>query len=176
MHNIFLFLYYGFARHLPKSTFPFFGNSFMLIRRYLCSSIFNSCGGKLVVENGAYFGNGNDFRVGYEGGIGSNFRSMNRIVTIGNHLMMSEDVFFIGGGHCFDRLDIPMGHQGEVAKTPLEIADDVWIGARVIVLPGCKRLGTGVIIGAGSVVTKDIPDYAVVGGNPAKVIRYRNSD
>jgi acetyltransferase-like isoleucine patch superfamily enzyme len=41
------------------------------------------------------------------------------------------------------------------------------------VLPGCKRIGRGFIIGAGSVVTKDIPDYAIVGGNPARVIKMR---
>lgn len=173
---MYLIFYYGFARYLPKSTFPIFGIFFMLLRRGLCKRIFASCGSKLVVENGAYFGKGNDFRVGIEVGIGSNFKSMNRIVSIGNYLMMSEDVLFIGGGHQFDRLDLPMGHQGESSKTPLTIADDVWIGARVIILPGCKQIGRGVIIGAGSVVTKDIPDYAVVGGNPAKVIRFRTSN
>lgn len=49
----------------------------------------------------------------------------------------------------------------------------MWIGARVIVLPCCKRIGHGAIIGAGSVVTKDVPDWAVVAGNPAKVIKLR---
>ena len=88
--------------------------------------------------------------------------------------MMAEDVLFLGGGHKFDRLDIPMAHQSDEPKTPLVIKDDVWIGARTIVLPGCTRIGKGVIIGAGSVVTKDLPDYAVAAGNPARVIRYRN--
>lgn len=64
---------------------------------------------------------------------------------------------------------------GDGDKTPLKIEDDVWIGAKVIVLPGCKHIGKGIVIGAGSVVTKDIPDYAIIGGNPAKIIRYRNS-
>ena len=171
-----LLFYYGFASYLPKSTFPILGKQFMLIRRFLCNQIFASCGEKLVVENGAYFGTGDDFRVGIEVGIGTNFKSMNRIVSIGNHLMMSEEVMFLGGGHYYDRLDIPMGHQGGNSKTALTIDDDVWIGARVMVLPGCKKIGTGVIIGAGSVVTKDIPDYAIVGGNPAKIIRFRNSE
>ena len=48
-----------------------------------------------------------------------------------------------------------------------------WIGARAIILPGCKRIGAHSIIGAGAVVTKDVPDYAIVGGNPAKIIRMR---
>lgn len=54
----------------------------------------------------------------------------------------------------------------------IEIGHDVWIGANVIILDGIK-IGNGVIVGAGSVVTKDIPSYAIVGGNPAKIIRYR---
>ena len=54
----------------------------------------------------------------------------------------------------------------------MHIGDDVWIGTNVIILPGVN-IGSHCIIGAGAVVTKDVPDYAVVGGVPAKVIRYR---
>lgn len=53
------------------------------------------------------------------------------------------------------------------------IGNDVWIGQNTIILPGCKTIGDGVVIGAGSVVTKDVPPYAVVGGNPAKIIKFR---
>jgi maltose O-acetyltransferase len=128
---------------------------------------------KLVVEKGAYFGNGKNFLIGNEVGLGKNFKSLNRIVTIDDYLMMGEDVLFLGGKHNFDRTDIPMGHQEGEENTPLHIAGDVWIGARAIILPGCRRIGHGSIIGAGAVVTKDVPDWAIVGGNPAHVIRYR---
>lgn len=57
---------------------------------------------------------------------------------------------------------------GEVAENPLTIEDDVWIGAHVIVLPRCRRIGVGAIVGAGSVVTKDVPPFTIVGGNPAR--------
>src|ERR1035437_10061614 len=160
MNNIYLLLYYGFALYLPKSTRPL-GKPSMLFRRFLCKRLFAACGERLVVENKAYFGNGKDFQVGTEAALGYNFKSMNRTVKIGNNLMMAEDVLFLGGGHKFDRLDIPMGHQPSEPKTPLEIGDDVWIGARVMILPGCRNIGKGVIVGAGSVVTKDIPDYAI---------------
>ncbi len=176
MRQFYLFLYYGFARYLPKSTTPFVGKVSMKFRSFLCSKLFSSCGKKLVVENNVYFGNGKDFKAGNEAALGANFKSTNRIVTIGNNLMMAEEVLFIGGGHSFDRTDIPMGHQGELEKSALKIDDDVWIGTRVIILPGCKHIGKAVIIGAGSVVTKDVPDYAIVGGNPARLIRYRNID
>ena len=55
------------------------------------------------------------------------------------------------------------------------VGNDVWIGANVII-PGGLRIGTGAIVAAGAVVVKDVPPYAVVGGNPAKIIRYRFSE
>lgn len=173
MKTFYLFIYYGFARYLPKSTTSIVGNLGMKIRRLLCKHIFLSCGEKVVIENNVYFGNGRDIELGSEVGFGSNFKSLNRILKIGSYLMMGEDVLFLGGGHNYKQTDIPMGYQATIPRTPLLINDDVWIGARVIVLPGCKRIGKGVIIGAGSVVTRDIPDYAIVGGNPAKIIKYR---
>ena len=170
-------LYYGFARFLPKSTTPVLGKMSGLVRRVICKQMFQKGGThlckKLVVEKGAYFGSGKNFTVGNEVGLGKNFKSLNRIVTIDDYLMMGEEVLFLGAGHNIDRTDIPMSHQGSKAPTPLHIAGDVWIGARAIILPGCKRIGHGVVIGAGSVVTKDVPDWAIVGGNPARVIRYR---
>lgn len=173
-------LYYGFARFLPKSTWPVLGRLSRYIRAGLCKKLFQSDethhAQDLNVEQGAYFGSGKNFTVGNHVGLGKNFKSLNRIVTIDDYLMMGEDVLFLGGGHNFERTDTPMGLQGSKEATPLHIAGDVWIGARVIVLPGCKRIGHGAVIGAGSVVTKDVPDWAVVGGNPAQVIRYRKTE
>jgi acetyltransferase-like isoleucine patch superfamily enzyme len=59
-------------------------------------------------------------------------------------------------------------------RSHLVIGNDVWIGVRVTICPNVRSIGNGVVIGAGAVVTKPVPDYAVVGGNPARVIRYRN--
>ena len=170
-------LYYGFARHLPKSTVPVLGLLSRRIRRGICQHLFqkdedHQCR-DLNVEQGAYFGSGKCFTVGDHVGIGKDFKSLNRIVTIDDYLMMGEDVLFLGGGHQMNRTDIPMGQQGSLDVTPLHIAGDVWIGARVIVLPGCRRIGHGSVIGAGSVVTRDVPDWAVVGGNPARVLKSR---
>lgn len=59
-----------------------------------------------------------------------------------------------------------------MSKGEVSVGDDVWIGANAIIMSGVT-VGTGVIVGAGSVVTKDVPPYAIVGGNPAKIIKYR---
>jgi maltose O-acetyltransferase len=64
-----------------------------------------------------------------------------------------------------------MCEQGFYEEKPVVI-DDVWIGGHVIILPGV-HIGKGAIVGAGAVVTKDVPEYAIVGGSPAKVIKYR---
>ncbi|TIW19777.1 MAG: CatB-related O-acetyltransferase, partial [Mesorhizobium sp.] len=57
-------------------------------------------------------------------------------------------------------------------KGPMEIGNDVWIGRRAIIMPGL-RIGDGSVVGAGAIVTKDVAPYAVVAGNPARLIRYR---
>lgn len=126
-----------------------------------------------IILQGAYIGNGKDVRIGNNVGLGRNFKVLMRMLTIGDNVMMGEDVLFLGGGHRHSRTDVPMNKQGSEGKTPLYIESDVWIGARVTVLPGCRHIGRGAIIGACAVVTKDVPDFAVVAGNPAKVMKYR---
>lgn len=174
MRHLYLFLYYGFAQYLPKSVTPIVGKSAKKIRIALCKQIFKQMGKACNVERKAYFGNGKDISLGYKSGLGANCKILNRKIFASDYLMMGEDVLILGGGHDFDEIAVPMGEQGCKSKTNLTIDNDVWIGARAIILPGCTKIGKGVIIGAGSVVTKDIPDFAIVGGNPARVIRYRN--
>lgn len=87
---------------------------------------------------------------------------------------MGPDVTILTHTHNIERTDIPMGQQG-MRVSEVVIGNDVWIGMRVIIMPGVK-VGDGVVIGAGAVVTKDVPDFAIVGGVPAKIIRYRNSN
>jgi maltose O-acetyltransferase len=80
-----------------------------------------------------------------------------------------------GGGyflsHKYERTDLPICKQGLAPKSKLIIGNDVWIGCRVTILSNCNKIGTGAVIGACSVVTRDVPDYAVVAGNPAKKYR-----
>lgn len=170
----YLLLYYILAQHLPKSTFPVFGFMGEKIRLFLCHKLFASMGKNVNVENNAYIGNGSRISIGDNSGIGAYFHVQNTNLKIGNNVMMGEEVLILGGGHRNDRLDIPMLVQGELPLSDLEICDDVWVGSRATIMGKVSRIGKGVIIGAGSVVTKPIPDYAVVAGNPAKILRFRN--
>lgn len=169
-------LYYGIAKHLPQSATPVIGKISSAFRRWCCSHMFAKCGKKLYVDHGVYFGNGKDIQVGNEVGFAKRFVVHNRLLSVEDYVMIGEDSMFLGSGHGFDRIDIPIGQQESKEKTPLDIASDVWIGARAIILPGCKHIGHGAIIGAGSVVTKDVPDYAIMGGNPAKIIKFRKNN
>lgn len=92
-------------------------------------------------------------------------------LVIGNNVMMGPDVVILTHSHNIDRVDVPMGQQGSWVRK-VTIGNDVWIGMRSIIMPGIT-IGDGAIIGAGAVVTKDVPDYAVVGGVPARIIRFR---
>jgi acetyltransferase-like isoleucine patch superfamily enzyme len=96
-------------------------------------------------------------------------------IQIGNHVMFGPEVVVIGGGHNMSVVGKPMISVHE--KTGNEdlgvvIEDDVWIGARAIILRGV-RVGRGSVVAAAAVVTKSVPPYAIVGGNPAQVIRFR---
>lgn len=173
MRTFWLIVYYGFARHLPKSNRPVLGKFGGWLRSKCAKHLFAECKGYVNLEQGAYIGNGKAFHVLGDAGFGKDFKCHSRIVTVHGELLMGEDVLFQGNDHEFSNPDVPVGKQGPHPADPLEICEDVWIGARAIVLLGCKKIGAHSIIGAGAVVTKDVPEYAIVGGNPAKVIRMR---
>ena len=92
-------------------------------------------------------------------------------VHIGNNVIMGPDVKIYSRNHKYDRLDLPIQKQGKNYYVTT-IGNDVWLGANVIITAGCN-IGNHVIVAAGAVVTKDMPDYAIVGGVPAKTIGTR---
>jgi acetyltransferase-like isoleucine patch superfamily enzyme len=63
-----------------------------------------------------------------------------------------------------------------IERRSITIGNDVWVGCNAIILPAVSRVGDGAVIGAGAIVTRDVPDFAVVAGNPARIIRYRFSE
>ena len=93
-------------------------------------------------------------------------------VSIGRYFHSGMNVTIITSNHNYDSDDAIPYDKIRINK-PVTILDFVWIGHGVIILPGVT-IGEGAIIAAGSVVAKDIPDYAIAGGNPARVIKMRN--
>lgn len=165
-------LYYVVAQYLPANKVPVIGTISLYLRNVLCRVIFKKCGSHVTIHRKAYWGF-NQIEIGDYSTLGPNFTMCHSSLKMGRYVMMAPNMLIIGGTHKFDRTDIPMCQQGYHSKTKLVIGDDVWIGNRVTVLSNCRRIGQGAVIGACSVVTKDVPDYAIVAGNPAKVIRYR---
>lgn len=92
-------------------------------------------------------------------------------VEIGRHTQLAGGVAIHDNNHNFDDCDTPICKQGFCSEK-ITIGEDVWVGTHAVILQGVK-VGNHSIIGAGSIVTKDVPDWAIVGGNPAKVIRMR---
>lgn len=93
-------------------------------------------------------------------------------IFIGRSVLIAANCYIGGGRYITDRLDIPMMEQGVYTKGAVVIEDDVWLGAGSTVLDGVK-IGKGCIVGAGAVVTKDLPEYAIATGVPAKIIKTR---
>lgn len=91
-------------------------------------------------------------------------------VEIGAHCMFANGCFVTDGDHRFDDPDLPVPWQGFTSKGPTIIGDNVWCGANVVVTSGVT-IGERCVIGAGSVVTRDIPSFSVAAGAPARVLR-----
>lgn len=165
-----LVLYYGFAQYLPTQPVPGWRLAYAL-RQVLVRHIFDHCGKGIIVKRGAYFGSGSGIRVGHRAQIGHNSR-IDHSVEIGDDVLMGPDVVIMTGGHAYLDSDTPINQQGAVSRKPVKIGRDVWIGTRVVILPGVE-IGQGAVIGASSVVTKSIPAFAVAAGSPARVVKWR---
>lgn len=168
-----LLFYYLVAYHLPSSSLSVVGKFSKWFRVFLCKFLLRKMGLCCNIQRGVYLGTGSDISMGNYSALGENLKIHNTYLCIGDYVMMGPDIMIMGGGHIFEKTDIPMARQGNIGKSELIICDDVWIGTRVTILGNVKTIGKGAIIVAGAVVTKPVPDYAIVGGNPAKVIKYR---
>lgn len=168
--TIFFYLLYQVVRYLPDNYNRI---NFMAkqLRGLAVRGFITYAGKNININKNAEISP--DFRIGDNSGVGAN-SIIGKFTNIGNNVMMGQECIIYTRNHAFSRVDIPMIQQGMQDFKPVKIGDDVWIGARVTILPGVT-IGNGVIIGAGAVVAKDIPDYAVVVGNPGKIIKYRNT-
>ena len=156
------------AKHLPRDI-PLFGEWFHKFRSFLCRPLFKEAGKVVGVGRGADFDNGCNIIMKDYAHIGEYavLAGPHATITIGRHVMMGSYCMIIAQNHKY----LEEGFDGFEGKDVL-IDDYAWIGNRVIILPGV-RIGKYAIIGAGAVVTKNIPDYAIAVGNPAVVKKYR---
>lgn len=141
------------------------------IRGFLCSQIFEYAGENINVERGAHFGKGFKLRIGNNSGLGINCTIPNDAI-IGDNVMMGPNCYVHKVNHAFSRTDIPMCQQGFSEPKSVIIDDDVWIGRNVTIMVG-RHISKGSIIAANTVLTKDFPEYSIVGGNPSRLIRSR---
>ena len=114
--------------------------------------------------------------IGARSGVGAGtivHSALGNPVRIGEDVIVGPQCYIVGGGNYnTDRLDIPIWHQGIRPDGGVEIAGDVWLGAKVSVLGGVKVAG-GAVVATGAVLTKEVPARAVVAGAPAKVLKVR---
>ena len=139
------------------------GNNFSIGRNSIieCTGVLRELGESLII--------------GENVGIAANaFIAVRGSLKIGKNTIIGPGVSIHTENHNFDKLDVPIRLQGATRKG-IEIGEDCWIGSKAIILDGVK-IGSHVIVAAGAVVNKDVTDYAIVGGVPAKIIRERKED
>ena len=137
-------------------------------QRELLNQILGSIKGELVITAPFYCD------CGFNISVGENFYTNHNVtildaakVTFGDNVFIAPNCVFSTAGHA---IDSEQRNRGLEIALPITVGDGVWIGANVSVLPGVT-IGSNTVIGAGSVVNKDIPDGVIACGNPCRVIR-----
>ena len=173
MRYFYLFLYYLIFRYLPSNScfLKPIGRLSGRLRYYSCRHIFKYCGKGVGIERMASFGTGKNIEIGDNSNLGINCKVPSDI-KIGDDVMMGPNFTCYTSNHRYDRLDIPMNKQGTTPRAKLEIGSDVWIGCDVLLMPG-GYIPNGAVVAARSIVTKRFPDNCVLGGVPAKLIKFR---
>lgn len=120
----------------------------------------NSMESSIIIGEKTYIGELNNIRAG--GGS----------IKIGNKCLISQHVTIVCSNHGINKNNLIINQPWDQKDNFVIISDDCWIGANSVILPGVK-IGKGAVIAAGSVVTKNVPEYAIVCGNPARILKYR---
>lgn len=171
LHEIKLSIYYMVISKLPNSRFL---NQFNSIRMWYLSKVIRIIKphDSSKIQENVYIGDGKKISIGFHCQINENVFIQG--ATIGNFVMIAPNVAILSATHKTDDSSVPMIMQGATEHHFPEIGNDVWIGRNAIIMPGVK-VSNGCIIGAGAIVTKDIPPYSVAAGVPARIIKKRPS-
>lgn len=163
VHGIYCFLY-GIFKYLPSPIGDFF--------RYWSSKPFLKKAGKVRFYEGVTLWYPYNIEIGdnvtlnewcHLSGFGS--------IIIKDNVRIGHRCSIVTSAHNYSQKDIPIWKQGLSARAVV-INEDVWIGCNVTILPGVT-IGRGAIIAAGAIVTRNVPEFSIVGGVPAKIIKYR---
>ena len=170
MFKIYLTFYYICISKLPHSRLLKFSNS---IRIWYCAKLLKILpfDTNSKFENNIYISNAKNLKIGKFCRINENVL-LQGTITIGNYVMIAPNVAIHSSTHIYKDILQPMVTNGLSENKPVIIEDDVWIGRNVVILPGIT-IHKGSIIGANSVVTKNIEEYSIYGGVPAKFIKKR---
>lgn len=166
-------IYYVFLSKLPT---PRFGGVFSSLRVWYFERVLKIMakgGNAAMVSRDVYIANGKRVRFGTGCRINENVYL--EAAEIGDDVMIAPNVALLSRMHSHNRTDIPMSLQGYEDERPVIVGNDVWIGRNVVVMPGVK-IGTGSIVAAGAIVTKDVPSYSIVAGVPAQKIKDRKGN
>lgn len=143
---------------------------------WLCKKKFKAFGCNASVRSGVYavatdkieIGNNVTIRPGTM--LHADPRSGGAGIKIEDKALLGSSVHIYVDTHRYDMIDRPIYDQGFYDSKPVIVKEGAWIGANAVILPGV-RIGVNSVVGASSVVTKDVPDYAVAVGNPARVVK-----
>ena len=163
--------FFSICKILPASQKRLRGKISKKLRAFFAKGFIKHCGKNVNIEHGAVISS--KLSIGDNSGVGIDCVCGGE-VTIGNDVMMAPECVIFSRNHEFSSTDIPMRLQGYRDSEPCVIGDDVWIGRRVMIMPGVT-IGSHSVIAAGAVVTKDVPEWAVVAGVPARVVKYRRT-
>jgi acetyltransferase-like isoleucine patch superfamily enzyme len=129
-------------------------------------------GNRSLIESFSTINNGvGDVYIGNKSLIGIGCTVIGPVI-IGNNVILAQNIVISGLNHGYELIDIPPSDQKTITNM-ITVMDDVWIGANCVVTAGVT-IGKHAVIGAGSIVTKDVPQYSVSVGNPAKVVKLYN--
>ena len=167
-----LAFYYGLLAKLPSARFTKVFSNWRVWYFQRVLKIMETGGNPAMIGDNVYIANATKIHFGT--GCRINENTYFEKVTIGNDVLIAPNVSILSRMHEFTATDIPMSMQGYKDEKEVFIGHDVWLGRNVVFMPGIT-IGNGAIIGAGSVVTNNVDRFAIVGGVPAKLIKYRKT-